>query len=151
MDAETLRLAVARSCLLLDEEDFAGYLALYATDATYRITAHSPELRREMVWLEQDRQGFETLLEGIGNHVRMLGRFFRHPVLASYAIAEDGAAAEALSTLTVHFTDLAGTTRLYCCCRYQDSFVASGDEILIARRIVRLETRDLGAGSHIPL
>jgi methanesulfonate monooxygenase small subunit len=151
MDAERLRLAIAESCLLLDEEDFAGYLALFAADATYRITAYSPELRREMVWLEQDRTGFENLLNGIENHVRMQGRFFRHPVLARYSISDDGATAETLSTVTVYFTDHAGTTKLYCCCRYEDSFVAIEGNVLIRQRIARLETRDLGSGSHIPI
>ncbi len=55
-DREIERL-IYRSCRCLDEEDFAGYLDLCAVDFHYRITAHSPELRKEMIWLDHDRTG----------------------------------------------------------------------------------------------
>ena len=40
---------VYRSCQMLDEMNFDGYLALCAPEFTYRIVAYSPELKKDMV------------------------------------------------------------------------------------------------------
>ena len=49
--------------LLLDEQHFHAFLELTAPELKYRITAHSPEIRKEMTWLEHDRAGLVALFE----------------------------------------------------------------------------------------
>ena len=48
---------VYRSCLALDEKDFKGYLDLCDESFRYTISAHSPEIRKDMIWLDHDQAG----------------------------------------------------------------------------------------------
>src|SRR4030095_1814114 len=54
---------VYQSCFLLDEMNFAGYLELCAADFRYRIVAYSPELRKDMVWQDVNREDFKHHVE----------------------------------------------------------------------------------------
>ena len=38
----------------MNQEDFKGFLSFCAPSFRYRITAHSPEIDKEMIWLDQD-------------------------------------------------------------------------------------------------
>ncbi len=48
----TIEELVYRSCLALDDKDFKGYLNLCDGGFRYMITTHSPEIRKDMVWLD---------------------------------------------------------------------------------------------------
>ena len=61
MRDDKVRELIYRSCLLLDAEDFDGYLALYAPDCHYKITAYGPEIRKDMTWLDLDRDRLVAL------------------------------------------------------------------------------------------
>ena len=50
---------VYRSCLALDEKNFKAYLDLCDADFRYTITAHSPEIRKDMIWLDHDKAGMQ--------------------------------------------------------------------------------------------
>src|SRR5439155_22910758 len=59
---------VYRSCLALDSGDYKGFLALCDPGFRYTITTHSPEIKRDMVWLDHDRKGMETLFTNLPRH-----------------------------------------------------------------------------------
>jgi len=63
----------------------------------------------------------------------------------------DGAHAEVVSTLQVFRTALdGGATELFAVARLVDTVKIDGDSPSLAGRVVRMGTRQLGFGSHIP-
>ncbi len=52
---------IASASLRLDDDDFEGFLALCAPDFRYSIQAYSPEIRRDMTWLDLGRAELEML------------------------------------------------------------------------------------------
>lgn len=149
MNDRDIERLIYRSCRCLDDEDFAGYLELCAPDFRYRIAVHSPEIRKEMVWLEHDRKGMAALFENLPTHIRRPGRLLRHASV--YDVAFEGGRATADTSLVVLSTALDGKTEVFAAARYEDLFELDGKAPLLLSRTVRLETRDLGIGSHTPL
>ncbi len=147
-DREIERL-IYRSCRRLDEEDYAGYLDLCAPAFHYRVTAHSPEIRKEMVWLDHDRAGLAALFENLPTHVKRSARLFRQASV--YDVTIKGTRATAETSLMVLATGFDGKTEVLAAGRYEDSFELEGEAPLLLSRTVRLETRDLGIGSHVPI
>ena len=142
---------VYRTCLLLDAERFDDYLALCSADFRYRVKADSPELGKEMTWLDLDRNELADLLENVANHVRLPGRFPRQATVYTIERDDDGAAALVTTSLIVVYTDLDGVSRLFASGRYLDTVALGGPAPQLASRTVWLDTRDLGPGSHVPL
>ena len=142
---------VYRTCLLLDAERFDDYLALCSADFRYRVKADSPDLGKEMTWLDLDRDELADLLENVANHVRLPGRFTRHATVYAIERDDDGARAAVTTSLIVVYTDLDGVSRLFASGRYLDTVALAGPAPLLASRTVWLDTRDLGPGSHVPL
>ncbi len=147
---DDLRTLIHRSCLYLDDSDWDGYLDLCTEDFTYRIATYSPELRKEMVWLEQDRAGMTDLFGNLENHVTLNGRFLRH---ANVALIErnDESSARVTTTFLLVYTNLEGVTEIFSAGRYRDLIDTSGNRPLLKEREARLDTRDLGGGTHFPI
>jgi len=140
---------VYRSCLALDARDFKAFLALCDADFRYRITTHSPEIRRDMVWLDHDRKGMETLFTNLPRHNSDHSPLTRHVTV--YTVDLKGAVAEVVSALQVFKTELdGGATELFAVGRFQDTVTFAEGSPRLARRLVQLETRLLGYGYHIP-
>lgn len=59
---------IYRSCISLDKGNFAQWLDLCAPEFRYTITTYSPEIRKQMVWLEHDREGMEDLFKMLPKH-----------------------------------------------------------------------------------
>jgi methanesulfonate monooxygenase small subunit len=59
---------VYRTCLALDDRDFKAFLDLCDDGFRYKVTAYSPEIRKEMVWLDHDKKGMETLFTQLPRH-----------------------------------------------------------------------------------
>ena len=150
---EALRTLVARSALLLDREDFAGWLALFAREFRYAIHARSPELRRDMVWMDLDRAAMEALFRTLPSHERDPGELLRQVAVATIEPASSGAI-EVSSTVLVVRTAPSGQSALFAAGRYEDQVVEKAGQWRIASRRVLLSTRmfpsDSG-GSHLPL
>ena len=146
-----VKAVVYRSCLALDDERFGDYLALCADDFRYRVTAYSPELRKEMVWLDRGREQLANLLESVDNHVRLPGRFTRQANV--YLVEREPAKgwATVTASLVVMYTDPQGVSRVFAVGRYVDSIEVAGVRPLLKSREVQLETRELGPGSHLPI
>jgi methanesulfonate monooxygenase small subunit len=148
---DELRDLVHRSCLFLDDSDWDAYLGLCTEDFTYRITAFSPELRKNMVWLEQDCAGMTNLFENLENHVTLKGRFLRHVNVALIECDEEHGVGRAISTFFVIHTGLDGVSTMFAVGRYNDTIDISGNRPLLHTREVTLDTRDLGGGTHFPI
>ena len=140
---------IYRSCLALDERDYKAFLELCDAGFRYKVTAYSPEIRKEMVWLDHDRAGMETLFTNLPRHNSDHSPLTRHATV--YTVKVNGQTAEVVTALQVFRTALdGGATELYAVARLLDTVKLDGGAPRLARRVVRIETRQLGYGSHIP-
>jgi methanesulfonate monooxygenase small subunit len=141
---------VYRSCLALDAKDYKGFLALCDADFRYSIATYSPELRREQVWLDHDMGGMQTLFTNLPRHNSDHSPITRHATV--YTVERgSGSDVNVVSALQVFRTQLdGGATELFAVGRLHDTVRPNGDGAKLARRIVRLETRQLGYGYHVP-
>lgn len=151
LSEEAIRRLVYQSCMTLDVEDCAGYLALCGTNYRYRITTYSPELKKDMVWLDHSRKDLANMLEMVPQHVRLPGKFLRHATVQVVDPGERPDEWKVVSALSVYYTDPDGETRLFAVGRYHDHVEDTGGTPRLAAREVRLETRILGPGSHLPM
>ena len=141
---------VYRSCLALDAKDYKAFLELCDADFRYTISTYSPEIRREMIWLDHDRKGMETLFTNLPRHNSDHSPITRHATV--YTVDLDSSKnASVVSALQVFRTQLdGGATELFAVGRFHDTVNLNGGAAKLARRVVRLETRLLGYGYHIP-
>jgi len=140
---------VYRSCLALDDRDFKAFLDLCDDGFRYKVTTYSPEIRKELVWLDHDKKGMETLFTQLPRHNSDHSPLTRHATV--YTVKVQGQQAEVVSALQVFRTALdGGATELYSVGRLVDTVKLDGATPKLAQRVVRLETRQLGFGSHIP-
>lgn len=142
---------VYRSCLALDEKNFAGYLDLCDPAFHYAITAYSPEIRKEMTWLEHDKEGMKTLFTNLPKHNSDHSPLSRHSTV--YTVEQDEAKQQAkvVSALQVYRTALdGGATELFAVGKVYDTITFNGGSPKLLDRNIRLDTRMLGFGYHIP-
>ncbi len=145
---QEIREIVYRATVALDQEDFAAFMDLCAPELEYRITAYSPEIRKEMTWLEQDHDGMRALLDMVPQHLRRLGSLKRHTSVYFVERARSGEA-DVTSSFVVTHTTPEGQSSLFVAGTYYDVIdLGSGK---LKKRRAHLETRDLGIGSHIPI
>jgi methanesulfonate monooxygenase small subunit len=152
MDRAQIEELVYRSCMLLDDKDFKAYLDLCDDGFRYTITAHSPEIRKDMIWLDHDKKGMQTLFTQLPRHNNDHSPLTRHATV--YRIQVDGMKNEAnvISALQVYRTELdGGMTSLFAVGKYLDSIRLNGKAPTLLKRVVKLDTRMLGIGYHVPL
>jgi methanesulfonate monooxygenase small subunit len=140
---------VYRSCLALDDRDFKGFLALCDPGFRYKVTVYSPEIRKDMVWLDHDRAGMELLFNNLPRHNSDHSPLTRHATV--YTITMEGDQAQVVSALQVFRTALdGGATELFGVARLVDTVKLDGGTPKLSARVVKMGTRQLGFGSHIP-
>jgi len=140
---------IYRSCLAMDDRDFKGFLELCDPGFRYKATAYSPEIRKDMTWLDHDKTGMETLFTQLPRHNSDHSPLTRHATV--YTVKMNGQTAEVVSALQVFRTQLdGGSTELYAVARLVDTVKLGDGEPRLAQRVVKIETRQLGFGSHIP-
>lgn len=150
MTNEAIAKLIYGGALRLDAEDFKGFMRQCSEEFCYSIRAYSPELGQEMVWLEHDRKGMQDLFAMLPQHVRIKGRFKRHVSVYSVDRESEGRARAQSSVLLV-YTDPDGNSKLFAAGQYEDLIETAGELPRLLERVVRLETRDLGPGLHIPV
>jgi methanesulfonate monooxygenase subunit beta len=140
---------VYRSCLALDEKNFKAYLDLCTDDFQYTITAHSPEIRKDMIWLDHNKAEMQLLFTNLPRHISDHSPLTRHAIV--YTVDYADARAAVVSALQVFKTTLdGGATELFAIGHYHDTVAVDGATPKLARRVVRLVTRQFGFGYHIP-
>ena len=151
LDRSLVEELIYRSCLLLDEKDFKGYLDLCDEQFRYTIATHSPELRRDMIWLDHDKNDMTTLLNQLPRHNSDHSPLTRHATV--YTVRYDAAKqqGDVVSALQVFKTALeGGSSELFAVGKYLDTVTVNDGKLLLLRRVVKLDTRMLGIGYHIP-
>jgi methanesulfonate monooxygenase small subunit len=142
---------VYRSCLALDAGDFKAYLALCDDGFRYTVTAHSPEIRKDMTWLDHDKAGMQLLFNNLPRHNSDHSPLTRHAHVYTVDAAADGKSADVVSTLQIYRTTLdGGATELFAIGRYLDTVSLEGAAPSLSKRNVRLTTRQFGFGYHVP-
>jgi methanesulfonate monooxygenase subunit beta len=146
---------IYRGAALLDERRFDDWLQLTAAKFNYRIGAYSPEIRKEMTWLEHDREGLRAQFELLGKHHVDHAIWFRQAVLQEVS-QENSETLRAITRLVIYQTAVdvgdvhveSGSTRLFAVARYHDQLVLENGRWVLADRYARLDTRQLGIGTH---
>ncbi|MBI2311856.1 MAG: methanesulfonate monooxygenase [Betaproteobacteria bacterium] len=142
---------VYRSCMLLDDRNFKGYLELCEPGFRYTISAHSPEIRKDMIWLQHDKKGMETLFTNLPRHNSDHSPITRHATVYSVEMDEANGQAKVVSALQVFKTTLdGGVTELFAVGKLYDTVSLNGGGPKLAERTVKLDTRMLGIGYHVP-
>ena len=142
---------VYRSCIALDAKDWKGFLDLCDAQFRYTITTYSPEIRKDMVWLDHDRKGMDTLFANLPRHNSDHSPITRHATVYTVEMDDAGDEASVVSAIQVFRTQLdGGATELFAVGRFHDTVKLNGALARLARRVVRLDTRLLGYGYHVP-
>lgn len=143
---------IASASLRLDDDDFEGFLALCTPDFHYTIEAFSPEIRRDMTWLDLGRAELEVLFRTLPRHNSDHAPLTRHVTVYTVAVDEAQGEARAVSALQVFRTALdGGATALFAVGKIHDALTWDGARAALRQRRVKLTTRLLGIGSHKPL
>lgn len=148
----TVRELIARTCLALDAGEYAAYLKLCGDHFRYRITAYSPEIRKDMVWLDKDRKGMKDLLDLLPKQNMDRTPLTRHFSVFFLEPGSSGDRVKVTSALQLFRTETqGGATSLVAVGKYIDEIRvdATGTAVLLDRE-VRLDTRLLGKGYHVP-
>jgi len=139
------------TCMLLDARDFKGFLGHCDQQFEYRLSAYSPEIKREMTWLDHDRAEMEDLFQTLPKHNTDPSPLTRNAVVYKVTVEETGKRASVVSALQVFKTAVnGGVTQLFAIGKYFDTVALDGDAPRLLARHVKLDTRDLGWGHHIP-
>lgn len=135
----------------MDEKDFGGYLDLCDAHYHYAISAYSPEIRKEMIWLEHDREGMKNLFANLPKHNSDHSPLSRHATVYLVEQLEGGTKAKVTSALQVFRTTLdGGATELFAVGKMIDTVAIRDDGPKLLDRNIRLDTRMLGFGYHVP-
>lgn len=141
---------VYRSCMMLDAVDFPGFLALCDEKFHYIITAYSPEIRKDMTWLEHDNAGMQLLFKNLPKHNSDRSLLSRHATVYTVDFIDENSA-DVVSGLQVYRTTLnGGATELFAVGKMHDKVVLGPDGALLQDRHIKLDTRMFGIGFHIP-
>lgn len=133
----------------LDDEDYAGYAALYSERGQYRLQAALPELGKTATWALLGRADVVALLEAADRHVWNTGT--RTHLVTVELVQAHAEGATARSTFCVFHTGEAGTTRVYAVGRYEDVWCREGGDWRLLHRVAQLATRELTPPSAVPL
>jgi len=151
MDRNAIQETIYESCLLLDDKNFNGFLDLCDDGFRYSVTAHSPEIRKDMTWLDHDKKGMQTLFTQLPRHNSDHSPITRHATVYKMRIDESKNEANVVSAVQIYKTDLdGGATTLFAVGKYVDTIKLNGSKPKLAKRVVKLDTRMLGIGYHIP-
>lgn len=156
---ESIKDAIYKSCLLLDDQKFKDWLELCDGDFTYAIVAYSPEIRRDMTYFSGTRQDLSLMVDVLPKHNTDHSPLRRHASVYNVEVDAGGKTAEAITSVLIYQNMLdginshidSGENRLFVVGRYHDKFRLNGGAPKFVRRHVRLETRRLDKGSHWPL
>ena len=149
LDREAIRDLIQETAGLLDNENFDGWLELFAAQSEYEITAYSSEIKVSMSWWKSTREELGKMLDEIPQHVRDVGHRIHLVVPVSVSIAS--AKASARSQFAVLRTDREGYSNVYAAGRYEDELIKERDHWRYAVHRAVLDTRVLELGTHLPL
>ena len=151
--------AIYRATMALDDQKWDDWLSLCADDFNYAIKSFSPEINRDMTYLEHDRKGMKSLLDLLPKHNTDHSPLRRHTSVYKVDVSKDQKEATAVSSFVVYQNMLdganshidAGESRLFLVGKYYDKLKLEDGHARFVERIVRLDNRRLDKGSHWPI
>ncbi len=154
-----VRETIYRATAALDDQRWDDWLSLCAPDFHYAITSFSPEINKDMIYLQGSRKEMESMVHMLPKHNTDHSPLHRHTSVYTVDVAEDGKSAEALSSVVIYQNMLdgvnshidSGESRLFLVGKYKDTFNFEDGEAKFVQRQLRLENRRLDKGSHWPL
>jgi methanesulfonate monooxygenase small subunit len=148
VDVEEL---VYQSCMMMDENDFGGFLGLCDTGFEYMLTAYSHEIKKDMTFLDHDRKELKELFDLLPRHNSDRSPLTRNAIVYKVDFDDAKNQANVVSALQIFKTSQdGGRTGLFAVGKYHDTVSLKGAKPMLVKRHVKLVTRDLGVGSHIP-
>src|SRR5262249_56860493 len=119
--AQQVATLIYRGCLLLDQNDFKGWLDLCAPDFHYTVSTWSSEIRREQIWLDHDHDGMANLIRMLPRHNSDQTPLTRHATVYTVDQDADGREVRAVTSVAIFTTSLdGGETTLFALARYHD-------------------------------
>jgi len=157
--ANAVRDTIYRATLLLDDQKWDQWLELCDDSFHYAIKSFSPEINRDMTYLQGSRKELATMVKLLPKHNTDHSPLKRHTTVYTVDIADDAKTASAVSSFLVYQNMLdgvnshvdAGESRLFLVGRYLDSFKLEDGKVRFIQREVRIENRRLDKGSHWPI
>src|SRR5438270_711605 len=111
-DKELVRELISKSCVLLNAEDYTRFLSLCTPEFRYQLLVYSPEIRKEMVWMNYDRRGIEALFSELPHHLHVpLGSLYRHVSVYSIRPTDRKESAAVESSVIIVHTGLEGVSK----------------------------------------
>ena len=105
-----------------------------------RSSAHSPEIRKDMIWLDHDKPGMQLLFNNLPRHISDHSPLSRHAIVYTVELAATGNRPHVVSALQVFKTTLdGGATELFAIGRYLDTVSLDGGAPRLLKRVVRLD------------
>lgn len=160
VDASALvRDTIYRSTILLDQQDWNGWLAHCDAKFQYAIRTWSPEISKDVTYLALDLPGLESMVKLLPKHNTDHSPLTRHTSVYTIDLDNGGKSAKSVSSVVVYQNLLdginshidAGESRLFLVGKYIDSFTIDGNKAKFLSREVRIENRRLDKGSHWPI
>lgn len=148
VDVEEL---IYQSCMLMDERNWNGFLGLCDDGFEYMLSAYSPEIKKDMTFLDHDRKELKELFDLLPKHNTDRSPMTRNAVV--YKVDYDDATKQAnvVSAFQIFKTTLdGGRTGLFAVGKYYDTVSLKGAKPTLVKRHVKLDTRDLACGTHYP-
>ncbi len=154
-----VRDAIYRSAILLDKQEWNGWLDQCDDQFQYAIRAWSPEINKDVTYLSLDRKGLENLVRLLPKHNTDHSPLTRHTSVYTVDLDDNANSAKAISSVIVYQNLLdgmnshidAGESRLFLVGKYVDSFKIESGKAKFLSREVRIENRRLDKGSHWPI
>ncbi len=150
---------IYKASIFLDECNWMGWLNLCDKDFYYSIKAYSPEINKDMIYLDGDFEHMSSLTDMLPKHNTDHSPLMRHTVVYTVEVDKKNKSAETISSFALYQTQLdginshvlAGETNLFMVGKYKDKFCLNDKSPLFVERTVQLDTRRLDKGSHWPI
>lgn len=159
-DAQAVvRDTIYRATLALDDHKWEDWLQLCDGDFHYAIKAFSPEINKDMIYLQGSLKEMETLVRLLPKHNTDHSPLRRHTSVYTVDVADDLSSATAVSSFVIYQNMLdgvnshidSGESRLFLVGKYYDTFKLDNGAAKFVKREVRLDNRRLDKGSHWPI
>ncbi len=156
---ETVRDAIYKATMHLDNQQWDDWLSLCDDDFEYSITSFSPEINYDMTYLAASKKDLRHLVDLLPKHNTDHSPLHRHTTVYSVSPSEDGKTATAVSSVVIFQNMLDGTnshidageSRLFLIGRYIDTLKVEDGKGIFLKRELKLDNRRLDKGSHWPL
>ena len=157
--ANTVRDTIYRATLLLDDQKWDQWLELCDDSFHYAIKSFSPEINRDMIYLQGTRKELATMVKLLPKHNTDHGRLTRHATNYTVELDPSLNEAQATTSFACYRTMLdginshidSGESQLFLIGKYYDRFRLGEDGPKFSERNVFLDTRRLDKGSHYPI